>query len=46
MDVADFNGDGKPDIVLGNFSIGPLPKMTSDSWRQGPSLILLKNINK
>ena len=46
MDVGDFNGDNKPDIVLGNFSIGPVPRVMTNSWKQGPAFILLENTNR
>jgi hypothetical protein len=44
MDAGDVDGDGRVDIVLGNFSIGPaLSKDTAD-WKKGPSALLLKGL--
>lgn len=42
MDVGNINNDGKPDIVLGNFS---RPSFISSSvdWKQQPPFLLLKN---
>ena len=45
MDVADWTGNGKDDIVLANFSMGP--SMVSDSlqniWKDTPHILLLEN---
>lgn len=46
MDVGDFNHDGKPDIILGNFSVGPVMMNYKSSWKQSPPFIILKNIGK
>ncbi len=44
MDVGDFDGDGKPDIMLGNFSLmDPIFKANVD-WKNQPPFLLLKNI--
>ena len=44
MDVDDLNGDGKPDIVLGNCSFGPSIKgSVYEKWKKGPPFIVLKN---
>lgn len=44
MDAGDFDGDGKPDIVLGNFSLTDPVFETSVNWKQQPPFLLLKNI--
>ena len=44
MDAADVDGDGKPDIVLGNFSVAPTLLRSKQNWKTGPSFMLLKNI--
>jgi hypothetical protein len=44
MDAGDFDGDGKIDLVLGNFSIGPVMEKLSVNWKNAPPFILLKNI--
>jgi hypothetical protein len=43
MDIADTDGDGKPDILLANCSVGPgfLPSATN--WKKGPPFIVLRN---
>jgi hypothetical protein len=46
MDAADFDGDGKVDIVLGNFSIAPAFVKGVANWKQGPPFLVLKNIIK
>ncbi len=42
MEVADMDKDGKPDILLGNFSAPTFTKPAID-WRQQPAFLLLKN---
>ncbi len=44
MDAGDVDGDGKPDILLGNFSVGPRPEGTRADWKNGPPILLLKNV--
>ena len=44
MDVGDLDGNGLPTILLGNFSIGPQEKNAKNNWKQGPSVLLLKNL--
>ena len=46
MDAGDFDGDGKTDIILGNFSIGPAMMKHEADWKHSPPFIILKNINK
>ena len=46
MDVGDVDGDGKTDIILGNFSIGPVISKHSVDWKNSPPFIILKNIGK
>ena len=46
MDAGDINGDGKPDIILGNFSIGPMIMKQNEDWKHSPPFIILKNIGK
>jgi len=45
MDVGDMDGDGKQSILLGNFSVAPRNKKSKINWTQGPSFLVLKNIN-
>jgi hypothetical protein len=46
MDVKDFNGDGKPDIILGNFSMGFLNQDdVKASWDTHTPFVVLKNIS-
>jgi hypothetical protein len=50
MDVADWTGNGRYDIILGNSSIGPFgPSMVDDdilaNWKSGPYFLLLENLS-
>ncbi|HKB44909.1 MAG TPA: VCBS repeat-containing protein [Chitinophagaceae bacterium] len=46
MDAADLDGDGKIDLVLGNFAIAPTSIKAAINWKDGPAFIVLKNIIK
>jgi hypothetical protein len=43
MDTGDVDGDGREDIVLGNFSLAPPTVESAPLWKNGPPFILLKN---
>jgi hypothetical protein len=44
MDAGDIDGDGKPDIILGNYSFWPNTKKPINYWKKEPPFMLLKNI--
>ena len=44
MDADDVDGDGKPDIVLGNFSVAPSNSKSKTNFKAGPPFLFLKNI--
>ena len=44
MDAGDLDGDGRVDIVLGNFSVAPLMIKPQVDWSNGPVFLLLKNM--
>jgi hypothetical protein len=46
MDAGDLDGDGKIDLILGNFSAGPAMMKSKFDWRQGPPFLVLKNTGK
>ena len=46
MDAGDIDGDGRIDIVLGNFSIKPSAIPSTIDWKKGPPFIFLKNTGK
>ena len=41
MDVGDLDGDGKPEIVLGNFSSGPFHFPSKIDFKNGPPFMVL-----
>ena len=45
MDAADYDRDGKIDIVLGNFSVRPSLIKSKNDWKKGPPILILKNIS-
>jgi len=46
MDVGDLNRDGRPDILLGNFSVAPSFIKPKVDFKKGPAFLYLKNISK
>lgn len=46
MEAGDLDGDGKPDLVLGNFTLGFTNIKGGFDWKKGPSLLVLKNLGK
>jgi hypothetical protein len=46
MDAGDLDGDGKPELVLGNCSMGPSFIKTHPDWQKGPVLMVLKITGK
>ena len=46
MDAGDINSDGKTDLILGNFSIGPSKIKSKYDWHKGPPFLILKNTGK
>ncbi len=46
MDVNDLDGDGQPDILLGNFSRAPSFLKSASDWSKGPAFLFLRNVTQ
>jgi hypothetical protein len=46
MDAGDYDGDGKVDLILGNFSVAPSFVKSKIDWKNFPPFMILKNTGK
>lgn len=46
MDAGDYNNDGRPDLILGNFSAAPGYIRSSTDWKKGPVFLVLQNTGR
>jgi hypothetical protein len=46
MDVGDLDDDGRPDIVLGNFSLFSHVTGAGVDFKKGPPVLVLRNLGK
>lgn len=46
MTAGDIDGDGRTDLILGNFCYGPAQRKSSYDWKTGPPVLILKNTGK
>jgi hypothetical protein len=46
MDAGDLDGDGRPDIVLGNFSYFSTVTKVGIDFKKGPPFLVLRNKGK